>query len=387
MRASCWRDAALFLALGLFGLPFVAAGQDQRAAKPRSAVLEKQKTPVPEKPTPIRIIWVGDIVMETAWRQPPAAPQSLFGGVRKRLMEADLVIANLEGPLTDSPEMTPYKSRADLDTGKDVVLRTTSPEAAQALFDGGIRVVGLANNHTMDYVERGLRDTMRGLRKAGVLYAGAGENLKAAEAPRIVKIKGQRIGIISFSDVVPKYSWALADKPGIATAKEAERVVAAVRRARPSVDLLVMVFHWGVQFDREASARQIFLAQEAQRAGADVVLGAHPHVLQGVGCLERVPVVYSAGNFAFPTSSLPTRRTALFEFEYSSGKPLSLRLVPVMIDARGAPQLADGATSEEILSGMSELSLPLGFHLDGDSGSCSDAPPAPAQSVEDHQPH
>jgi poly-gamma-glutamate capsule biosynthesis protein CapA/YwtB (metallophosphatase superfamily) len=259
LHFSCGRRIALFLALTLLGLATISTGQEQPA--PASKPTAAGKTLA----APIRITWVGDIVMEVAWRQPPVAPQSLFGGVRQRLLESDLVIGNLESPLTDSPEMTPFKDKAALDAGRDVVLRTSSPEAAQALYDGGIRFVGLANNHTVDYTERGLLDTMQKLRQTGILYAGAGENLAAAEAARIVTIKGQRIGILSFSDVVPKYSWALANKPGIATAKESERVVAAVRRARPKVDLLIMVFHWGVQFDRETSPRQFFLAQEAAR--------------------------------------------------------------------------------------------------------------------------
>jgi hypothetical protein len=74
--------------------------------------------------------------------------------------------------------------------------------------------------------------------------------------------------------------------------------------------------------------------------------------------------------------SLPTRRTALFEFEYSAGQPLSLHLVPVMIDERGAPQLADEAAAKDILSDMAQLSLPLGFRLDDSSGACPEAPPA-----------
>jgi poly-gamma-glutamate synthesis protein (capsule biosynthesis protein) len=260
----------------------------------------------------------------------------------------------------------------------------SSPEAAQALADAGIKVVGLANNHVMDFTERGLLDTLERLRKAGVSYAGAGENLAEAEDALILKIKGKRIGILSFSDVVPRYSWAEANHPGIATAKEADRVVGAVRRTRPKVDILIMVFHWGTQFLQEPIPRQVFLAQEAQRAGADLVLGAHPHVLQGVGCVGRAPVVYSAGNFVFPTMSAPTRRTAIFEFEFSSDQPVSVRLVPAVIDEHGAPQLVGGEARMDILDEMTKLSKPLGLQFGEDLGSCSDvavpAPVAPAAS-------
>ena len=365
-----------FLILLTLNFCSTAAGQERPSEKtpkaaesPASASQSQANTSASSS---IRISWVGDIVMEVPWREQMVPPKALFDGVRGRLKSVDLAIANLETPLTDWAEQTPYKDKAAIDTGKDVILRVSSPEAAQALAEGGIKVVGLANNHTMDFTEHGLLETLDRLRKAGVLFAGAGENLAAAEDALIVEIKGKRIGILSFSDVVPRYSWAEESHPGIATGKEADRVLNAIRRARPKVDILILLLHWGTQFVQEPIPRQLFLAQEAQRAGVDLVLGAHPHVLQGVGCFGRVPVVYSAGNFVFPTMSLPTRRTAIFEFEFSLGGPPSLHLVPVMIDEKGAPQLVEGDLRADILLEMSKLSQPLGLQFNGDSGSCTE---------------
>jgi poly-gamma-glutamate capsule biosynthesis protein CapA/YwtB (metallophosphatase superfamily) len=377
------------LAVGvLLCLCRIALGQEPPKAKPNPEAPAKTSA-APTKPADtsggtIRISWVGDIVMEVPWRQQAVPPKSLFDGVREHLKTADLVIGNLETPLTDWAEQTPNKDKALVEAGKDVILRVTAPDAAQTLSDAGIKVVGLANNHVMDFTEHGLLDTLERLRKAGVSYAGAGENLAEAEGALILKVKGKRIGILSFSDVVPRYSWAEANHPGIATAKEADRVVGAVSRTRPKVDILIMVFHWGTQFLQEPIPRQVFLAQEAQRAGADLVLGAHPHVLQGVGCVGRAPVVYSAGNFVFPTMSAPTRRTAIFEFEFSGDQPISVRLVPAVIDEHGAPQLVSGEARVDILDEMTKLSKPLGLQFNEDSGSCSDvaapAPIAPAAS-------
>jgi poly-gamma-glutamate synthesis protein (capsule biosynthesis protein) len=379
---------AHLLGIGVLCLCGAALGQEQPAAKPNTEVPAKTRSaaakPADTSEGAIHIFWVGDIVMEVPWRQQAVVPNALFDGVREHLKTADLAIGNLETPLTDWTEQTPNKDKAAVEAGKDVILRVSSPEAAQAIAGAGIKVVGLANNHVMDFTEHGLMDTLERLRKAGVSYAGAGENLAQAEGALILKIKGKRIGILSFSDVVPKYSWAEADHPGIATAKEADRVVAAVRRTRPKVDILIMVFHWGTQFVQEPIARQVFLAQEAQRAGADLVLGAHPHVLQGVGCIGRAPVVYSAGNFVFPTMSAPTRRTVIFEFEFSGDQPISVRLVPAVIDEHGAPQLVSGEARVDILDEMTKLSKPLGLQFNEDSGSCSDvaapAPIAPAAS-------
>ena len=385
--ARCFAKVSLTILLALNSCPG-ASCQERPSENPPKTAEPPTVPPQPQAkasgsvPGSIRISWVGDIVMEVPWRQQMLPPNELFDGVRERLKSSDLAIANLETPLTDWTEQTPYKDKAAVEAGKDVILRVGSPQAAQALAQGGIKVVGLANNHTMDFTDHGLLDTFDHLRKAGVLFAGAGENLAAAEDALIVQIKGRRIGILSFSDVVPRYSWAEENHPGIATGKEADRVVAAIHRARPKVDILILLLHWGTQFVQEPIPRQQFLAQQAQRAGADLILGAHPHVLQGVGCLGRVPVVYSAGNFVFPTMSLPTRRSAVFEFEFPLSGPPSLHLVPVLIDEQGAPQLVDGDTRLDILSEMSKLSQPLGLQLNGDTGSCNDlSVPAPPSVI------
>jgi poly-gamma-glutamate capsule biosynthesis protein CapA/YwtB (metallophosphatase superfamily) len=381
------RWISIFFISILLALNFCLAARTQerpsekppKPAEPSAISAQPQAKASISPSGPIRISWVGDIVMEVPWRQQMLPPNALFDGVRDRLKTADLTIANLETPLTDWAEQTPYKDKSAVEAGKDVILRVSSPQAAQALAQGGIKVVGLANNHTMDFTDHGLLETLDRLRKAGVLFAGAGENLAAAEDALVVQVKGRRVGILSFSDVVPRYSWAEENHPGIATGKEADRVVEAIRRARPKVDILILLLHWGTQFVSEPVPRQLFLAQQAQRAGADLVLGAHPHVLQGVGCLGRVPVVYSAGNFVFPTMSLPTRRSAIFEFEFSVSGPPALHLVPVMIDEQGAPQLAEGDIRQDILLEMSKLSQPLGLQLNGDTGSCRDVsvPPIP----------
>lgn len=384
------RAPFLFALTLLFFLPLLG---------PRTAVAQEPPPPAPPEPSPapaaspaparpLRILWVGDIMMEVPWRKPPVSPPSLFDGVRESLAGRDLVIANLESSLTDWPEVTPYKDKALLDAGKDVVARTTSPLAARALAGAGIQIVGLANNHTMDYTEHGLLDTFERLDAAGVRYTGAGKNIAAAEDALILEIQGRRVGILSFSDVVPRYSWAEASRPGIASAKEVERVVDAVRRARPRADLLIVLFHWGVQFDREPSPRQEFLARQTQQAGADLILGAHPHVLQGIACFGAVPVVYSAGNFVFPVSGFFTRRGAIFEFEFPPQGSPSVRLVPTVIDDRGAPQIAETGPREEILSEMARLSQPLGLALENGSGSCRpESAPAPAPAAEKPQPN
>ncbi len=318
----------------------------------------------------IRLTFVGDILLEAPWQQPPLPPAEFFGGVKKKLSEADLVIGNLEEPLTDFAERTPHKDPKMVIAGKDFIFRATSPDSAAALKDAGIDVAALANNHTMDYQEQGLLDTLEQLRASDIIPVGAGKNLAEADRVQIVELQGIRIGIVALSDVVPKNYWARSKSPGIAPAKYIERVRTVVRRARPHADVLVVVFHWGKMFTPRPNRRQLVWARAAQQSGADLVLGAHPHVLQGIGCFGSAPVVYSAGNFVFPTRNKLARRSAIFEITLSGAKVESVRVVPVLLDSKGRPRLATGAVAESIRWEMELLSTELGSSFTGDTASC-----------------
>lgn len=328
----------------------------------------------PISASPLRIVFVGDVLLEAPWQQPPLRPAELFENVRASLSGADVAVCNLEEPLTDWPYRTRHKNPAAVAAGRDFIFRATAPDAATALREAGIDVAALANNHTMDYGERGLLDTIKRLTDAGVLPVGAGETLAEAEQVRVLAVGGLRVGFLSFSDVVPSSYAAEADLPGIASSKDSSRVRAAIARARPSVDFLAVIFHWGEGVTSSTTPRQQELARVAVRAGADLVLGAHPHVLQGVGCVGRVPVVYSAGNFVFSSRRPASQRSALFEIEVVAGRASAIRVVPLLISEQGVPHLAEGTVAENILKEMAGLSTAHGAQASGDTFTC----PAPA---------
>jgi len=304
----------------------------------------------------------------------------LFNEVRARLAAADLVVCNLEEPLTDWPHQTPHKNSSAVAAGRDFILRATSAVAARALAAAGIRVAGLANNHTMDYTERGLFDTLDKLDSAAILPVGGGKNIDAAERLQIVEVRGRRIGFLAFSDVVPRYYWAEENRPGIASAKDVPRLQRIIAGARPHAETLVVIFHWGKQLARQPTRRQWELARAAQRAGADLILGAHPHVLQGIGCVGRVPVVFSAGNFVFSSRRGVARRSAIFEIEFQEAHAASVRVVPVQLDEQGAPRLAEGAAAREILDEMSRFSSRLEAGFAEDTASCPGLSPTKRKS-------
>ena len=347
--------SSFFLLTSIFVLPLTGGA---------GRVLSQAKNPV------VRVIFVGDIAIEVSWQSEPPEPGPLFDPIRERLAQADLVIGNLEEPLTDYARVTPYKSRRAVAAGRDFVFRATHPDGAKALREGGIDVVTLANNHTMDYRARGLFDTLERLTAVGIIPVGAGKNLQAAEEVQVVNLKGTRIGIISLSDVVPTNFNAGENRPGIGSSKDLERVKEVVRRARPKADVLMVAFHWGKMFTSVPNRRQRAVARAARQGGADVILGAHPHVLQGVGCLAGTPVIYSAGNFVFPTSNRKARRSAIFEIVLSGSRVDSVRVIPVQLDDQGRPHLAEGEVARRILSEMKRLSTRLGADFSRGAASC-----------------
>lgn len=347
---------------------------------PLVAVPQEKPQDVPKRRT-IRIAFAGDVLMEAPWRQTPP-PGELFEGVKEQLSSADITVVNLESPLSDWPEKTRYKNPRAVAAGKDYILRTVSPEAATALRDAGVDVAALANNHTVDAGERGLLDTIARLQEAAVIPSGAGENRAAAEQAAIVTIDEVRVAFLSFSDVVPPGFAATEKKPGIASAKDIFAVRDAVRAARAAADVLVVVFHWGKELERWPTLRQRQLARAVVDEGASVVFGAHPHVLQGVGCERRVPVVFSAGNFIFPASRPLAQRSSIFEVEFvevegeEAGKKWraeKMKIVPTMMNEEGRARLADDHQAREILRDISRFSSGLGARFQGDVAVCSSA--------------
>ena len=162
-----------------------------------------------------------------------------------------------------------------------------SPALLRSAHDaGGLDVVTVANNHSGDYGSVALLDTIRYAHAAGLETVGGGINAAAALRPVIVKAGGLRIGFVGLSDVNPYGFNATADSPGTAKA-DPDTVAAAVRAARRQADVVVCWFHWGTELHPGPSERQQQLAAAALNAGAQVVLGAHPHVFGAVSSPTR----------------------------------------------------------------------------------------------------
>lgn len=297
------------------------------------------------------VIAVGGDVLSESRGKSVAPPELLLERMREEFGRADLVFVNLEAPITSSTRPTPYKNRAEVAAGRDYILRTTNAEFPRHLEDTGVGLVGLANNHMMDYMAVGLRDTLQALRRADLAFVGAGVK-EDAERPFVLEKGGVRIALLAFSDVVPRNSSATETTLGIASAKNDADLVNAIRRARRKADFVVLMMHWGGQGNHLITARQRRLAQIAAEAGCDAVIGMHPHVLQGAEYFGRVPVLYSIGNFAFPSSPPAARECVLAKLVFNSKKLDEVEVVPVEIAADGAPRVAVGDRGQAILDDL-----------------------------------
>ena len=169
--------------------------------------------------------------------------------------------------------------------------------------------VTLANNHSGDFGREAFAQMLGLLQQAGLAQAGGGLNLSQAHAPWIVERRGLRIAILSYNEFLPRSFEAGHDSPGVAWSED-EQVVDDIRRARrmQGVDLVIPFMHWGWENELKANARQRQLARKMIDAGADAVIGGHPHVTQDIEHYHGKPIIYSVGNFVMKETDNDNQR-------------------------------------------------------------------------------
>ena len=282
--------------------------------------------------------FVGDLILDEP------SPDVLFDLARTRLLQSDLLIGHVE---------VPHSSRGN-ERNVAVPAPSSAPENLAALKRAGFHIVTLAGNHIADAGPDGVADTVAELRRLGIATTGAGMDLQAARQPALLEREGVRFGVLSYNCVGPRESWAGEGRAGCAyvhvlTHYELEyaspggppavytfadpgtldMMVADIESLRPQVDLLVVSLHKGLGHTPGAVGmyeRQI--SRSAIDAGADVVLGHHAHILQGMEVYRNRPIFHGLGNFAIATKALNVdgnsnparrawaeRRRKLFGFE------------------------------------------------------------------------
>lgn len=310
----------------------------------------------PEEPKEVIITFMGDVMMDS-FIGDYIRDQGVdypWAEVSSITIESDLAVINLETSVstrgsTKKPEGYGFRSH---------------PDTLQGLVNSGIDLVSLANNHTLDFGEEAFYDTLESLNQYGIEYVGGGKDKKEAEGLKIIEKNGLKMGFMAYTSIIPWSSWeAGEDKPGAAILKpEYEGIILEnIESASKECDVLTVIAHWGIEYDQTPSEKQRELAHAMIDAGADIIVGHHPHVLQGIEFYQDKPILYSIGNFIFLKNDDLCGRTGVFELILNKEGFKSGKFHPVNIQYCKANLLnVNEGRGKEILDMLRELSSPWG---------------------------
>jgi poly-gamma-glutamate synthesis protein (capsule biosynthesis protein) len=307
----------------------------------------------------VRLAFVGDLLLgssvETMMRK-----QGLdypFSGALEYLLSPDITAGNLENPIT---------TRGIPAANKQYVFKG-SPDLLPPLKEAGFDIVSLANNHTLDQGTEGLLDTIAHLKEAGIASVGGGNDDTEAFAPVVIEANGIKIAYLSVSRVVPEGSWK-ADKnhPGVAEAYDSRRAVAAIAKAKQEADLVVIMVHWGVERAEQPVEHQTTLARQFIDAGADLVIGSHPHVMQGFEQYKGKWIAYSLGNFIFNVTATPhTKDTGVLDAVCTKDGACNLTFHP-MVSNQSRPEPVEPEKAKQLTDYLTSISKAFGVKVDQD---------------------
>ena len=274
-----------------------------------------------------RICFAGDINLDENWDTTRyldkckgdisrcISPELLF-----HMQGADIMCLNNE--FTYSTTGSPM-------SGKTYTFRA-NPSRVWVLREMGVDVVKLANNHVYDYGKQAFLDTMETLKEAGIKYVGAGENLQKAMEPVYFEIQGKTIAFVAASRAEKNVMTPQAgtNSPGILRCYDTTLFKQVIREAKAHADFVLAYVHWGTEYSYQLEKVQKTTAREYLEAGADAVIGAHTHCLQGMEYYEGKPIIYSLGNFWFNNKDLDTMLLDLHFFGTGEQQNLEVQIVP-----------------------------------------------------------
>jgi poly-gamma-glutamate synthesis protein (capsule biosynthesis protein) len=341
----------------------IAAASPTPAAKPAQTPAATALAAVPPGQqgdnSRIRMAFVGDVIfastVETLLNK--NGYDFPYRTLSDELLSPDITAANLETPITLRGE----------EQKKEYTYRS-KPEALRPFKEAGFDVVNLANNHIMDYGEAGLLDTLDYLDKEGILRTGAGKDLKEAYKPAILEKNGIRVAFLGLSHKVPAQSWKAGNnKPGTTQLYDPETsdAIEAITRAGEQADLVVVMAHWGEERQDKPLDTHRKMAKAFIDAGADLIIGSHPHVLQSLEVYKGKYIAYSLGNFLFTTNSFePSWETAVLNADCSKAGSCSISLIPVS-NKFSQPTRMDEEAGSKLFARLTAISYGIRVDKDG----------------------
>lgn len=273
----------------------------------------------------------------------------------REMEEADIFMLNNEFTYTNRGEPTPEKA----------FTFRAKPENAAMLHELGVDIVSLANNHAYDYGEISLLDSLATLEGIDMPYVGAGRNLAEASETVYFHAGNQKIAFLSATQIErmtpPSTKGATDSAPGVFRCLTETKIFDKIAEAKENSDFVVVYIHWGTEKTDQPDWSQPGMAKSLAEAGADLIIGDHPHVLQPLANVEGVPTIYSLGNYWFNSSTL---NTCLVKVKIRDGEMQSFQFLPAR-QSNCYTQLLSGAERDAVLEYMRSISGTVTIDAEG----------------------
>lgn len=310
----------------------------------------------------VTITFAGDILFDPNYSIMASLVQSggniangIAPDVIAEMKSADIMMLNNEFPYSDRGTPTPEKQ----------FTFRAAPSSVSYLNDLGVDIVSLANNHAYDYGEEALLDTLQILKDANIPYVGAGANAQEASAPVYFIINNLKIAFVSATQIErldnPDTKEATDVSPGVFRCWNGEKLMQKVKEAKAESDFVIVYVHWGTENQEETDWAQNQQAAELAEAGADLIIGDHPHVLQKIEIVNGVPVIYSLGNFWFNSRVIDT---GMVKVTLSEQGLQSFQFIPCQ-QSNCKTTLLSGEEKERVLGEMRRMSEGVQIDTEG----------------------
>lgn len=329
-----------------------AGGDEQSSGEQEQAV----EPPAVNEGQTVQLAFVGDLLLgeyiqhylQTEGVSYPYQ-QALF-----HLTSADITAGNLEMPITTASQ--PAENKTYVFKGE--------PKSLEGLVDAGFDVVSLANNHTLDHGVTGLQDTMKHLDEYGIAHIGAGNNAEEAYAPFIREVNGIKVAYVATSRVLPETTWkANRYDAGLAESYDPTQTLNSIAELEETANITVVLVHWGLERAETPDENQLKLAKMYIDAGADLVIGSHPHVLQGFQQYKDKWIAYSLGNFVFSANPKEKQaQTGVLTATCGVDASCELQFAPMKV-VNAQPTPVEGSVASEMLKYLEKIS-PDGIKID-----------------------
>ncbi|WP_291995193.1 CapA family protein [Candidatus Accumulibacter sp. ACC003] len=290
---------------------------------------------IPAGADPLRLLFVGDVMLDDGPGRLIGRGGDPLAAFAPLLQDADYTIGNLECPIATQGQALDSK-----------IFSFRADPRVLAVLKGRFDALAVANNHSGDYGQVAFLETLDHLAGQGIAAFGGGHNLQEAHQALWIVRNGLRVAVLAYNEFKPRSFEAGPDWPGVAWSEDSQ-VVADIRAARAAgADLVIPFMHWGWERESQPSERQRQLARTMIDAGADLVVGGHPHVTQTVEYYQGKLIVYSLGNFVFDGFADSAARTGwVLRVTLDKGGLLSWETLAAQIDDDGSPQPQAGVAT------------------------------------------